>query len=675
MIVLTRQQDHVEAINRTLRNAGHAAHLHWLPDASDLGDALHQIAPDMLFIFADEGIVDLVAAMDFRRRFAAEVPVLLVKEAVDEAAIGEALRLGAQDAVTLAERERLALVVTRELTAYRLGRSLKATISSANEYQSQLNDLLKGSTDAIAIVQEGVVVDANPAWLELFGTVSAEAIVGLPLMDAFDPESHSALKGGLVACMQGRWADHLLRAEAKLSDGSTLAVDMRLSRGEHEGEPCVLLIIAAGRADSRGLEDQLADAVQRDPTTGFLHRRYFLDQLHQRMAEPPRAGVRYLAYVEPDKHDAILGELGVLVCEDLLVEFARVLREQLQAGDLAGRLAGNGFMVLIERGNLRDIEAWADHVTRRVAGEVFQLGSRSISSTCTVGLGLVPATLTDPAGPATDAFHAQRRGRELGGNRVYSLEHTDTMIRLSNADKLWVRQIKSALMENRFRLVQQPVASLLGDRREMFDVLLRMLDEDNNEVLPSDFIPVAERHDLMKNLDRWVIGASIRFCATRQPDGLFVRLSGASIGDASLPAWLTNLIKEVQVNPSQIIFQVSEEAAGQQIKEATALQQKLRQLGFRFAVEGFGQGRDTEQLVGHLRPDFVKIHGGLMQGLAGDLQNQQRVKRLVELASAAGATTIGERVEDANTMAVLWQLGVEYVQGFFFNAPEAVTIG
>jgi len=675
MIVLTRHQDHVEAINRTLRNAGHAVHLHWLPDASHLGDALSQISPDMLLVFADEGIVDLPAALDFRRRFAAEVPVLLVREQVDEAAIGEALRLGAQDAVTLAQLERLALVVTRELNTYRLGRSLKTTLASANEYQRQLNDFLQGSTDAIAIVQEGIVVEANPAWLDLFGRVSAEMVVGLPLMDAFDPDSHAALKGGLVACLQGQWADHVLRAEALLTDGGTLAVGLRLSRGEHEGEPCVLLSVAAGQTDSRALEDQLADAVQRDPSTGFLHRRFFVDQLHRRLADPPRAGVRYLAYLEPDKYDAILSELGVLVGEDLLVEFARVLRDQLQAGDLAGRFAGNGFMVLIERGNLRDIEAWADHVTRKVATEVFQLGSRSISSTCTVGLGLVPATLNDPAGPATDAFHAQRRGRELGGNRVYSLEHTDTMIRLSDSDKLWVRQIKSALMENRFRLVQQPIASLLGDDSEIFDVLVRMLDENGQEVLPSDFIPVAERNDLMKNIDRWVIGASIRFCAARQPGGLFVRLSGATIEDSSLSGWLLNQLQAVKIEPERVIFQVSEETAAQQIKAASALQRKLHELGFRFAIEGFGQGRDTELLIGHLRPDFVKIHGGLMQGLASDQESQQRVKQLVDLARRSGATTIAERVEDANTMAVLWQLGVEYIQGFLVNAPEAVTIG
>ncbi len=675
MVVLTRHQDHVETVNKTLRNAGHAVHLHWLPTAADLGDALTQIDPDMLLIFADEGIVDLALAMEFRGRFAPEVPVLVVRESVDEAAIREALQLGAQDAVTLRELPRLALVVGRELAAFRLGRSLKSTLESANEYQRQLNDFLQGSTDAIAQVQEGILVDANPAWLGLFGQEGDASAVGEPVMDVFHPDSHAALKGALVACLQGRWQDHGIKVDALLPDGSAHGVELRLSRGEYEGEPCVRLLVAATGSDSRLLEDQLADAVQRDPATGFLHLRYFLEQLRKRLAEPPRAGLRYLAFIEPDKYEEILGQLGVLTGEDFLVEFAGALRDQLQAGDLAGRFAGNGFLVMIERGNLRDVEAWCDHVVRKVAQEVFQMGNRSFSSTCTIGLAQVPASLTDPAGPATDAFNAMRRGREAGGNRVHTLEQTDTMIRLSDSEKVWVKRLKAALMENRFRLVQQPIASLLGDDRAMFDVLVRMLDETGEEVLPSEFMPVAIRNDLMKNIDRWVIGASMRFCASRRPGALFVRLSDESVGDGTLPIWLANQLKAVKIEPGRMVFQISESAAGSRIKESGAMQAKLHELGFRFALEGFGSSRDTERLLTHLKPDFVKVHGGLMQGLAMDQENQQRVKQLVELARGAKAITIAERVEDANTMAVLWQLGVEYVQGFFVNAPEAVTIG
>ena len=675
MIALTRSQDNVEAINKALRNAGHPVHVTWLPDARDLGDALTQASAEMLMLFADEGIVDVASAMDFRARFAPDVPVLIVRDAVDEAVIAEALALGAQDAVTLINVPRLQLVVGRELRTYRLDRALSTTLASAREAKKQLQHIVEGSTDAIAQVQEGIIVDANPAWLALFGYSNPEEVVGTPLMDAFDPDDHAAIKGALVACMQGKWSGHTLHASALVVSGHHPSLEFQLVRAEFDGEPCVQVVVPAKVADAGEYERKLQDAMQNDPSTGFLHRSHFIDRLRVRLAEPARGGVRCMAYIEPDKYEALHEELGVLAGEDFLSDFARLLREQLQPGDLAGRFGGHGLMLLVERGNTQDVEAWSEHVVHKVATEVFQAGAKSMSTTCTIGLGPVPAEVRTPEGPANDAFHAHRQGREMGGNRVQLLEHTGAMLRLQDQDRLWVQQIKSALMENRFRLVQQPIASLVGDDLGMYDVLVRMLDAQGQEVLPSVFMPAAERNDLMKNIDRWVIGAAMSFCAARKPGALFVRLSQDTLSDAALPGWLAEQLKKVRIEPARIVFQIREEAAAQQIKESVALHRMLAERGFRFALEGFGMGRDTEQLLNHLKPDFVKIHGALMQGLSADQDKQARVKATVELARKCKAVTIGERVQDANTMAVLWQLGVEFIQGYFVNAPEEVVLG
>ena len=430
MIALTRSQDHVEAINKALRNAGHPVHVTWLPDARDLGDALTQAA-EMLMLFADEGIVDLSSAMDFRARFAPDVPVLIVRDKLDEDVIAQALALGAQDAVTLSNVPRLQLVVGRELRTYRLDRALSSTLASAREYKKQLEHIVQGSTDAIAQVQEGIIVDANPAWLALFGYSTPEEVVGTPLMDAFDPDDHAAIKGALVACMQGKWSGHTLHASALVVSGHTPSLEFQLVRAEFDGEPCVQVCVPARMADSGEYERKLEEAMQSDPATGFMHRRYFVEKLRARLSEPAKAGVRCLAYIEPDKFDAVHEELGVLVGEDFLTDFARLLREQVQPGDLAGRFGGHGFMLLVERGTTQDVEAWSEHVVHKVATEVFQAGAKSLSTTCTVGLGPVPGEVRTPEGPAQDAYMAHRQGREVGGNRVQLLEHTGAMLRLA----------------------------------------------------------------------------------------------------------------------------------------------------------------------------------------------------------------------------------------------------
>ncbi|MDB6082872.1 MAG: hypothetical protein JWN43_753, partial [Gammaproteobacteria bacterium] len=656
MIVMTRSQDHVEAINSTLRKAGHPVHCTWLPDARDLGDALTQLNPEMLIAFIDELGVDLGSFMKVKMQSAPEMPVLIVRENIDEAAIADAMRLGAQDAVTLANRNRLQSVATRELRAYRLERALSTTLSSAREYREQLQNFLEGSADAITHVQEGIIVDANRAWLELFGYSGDDALTGTPLMDLFEQETHPALKGALVACLQGKWTDHALKVQALLSDGSNLSLELTLTRADYETEPATRISIPARHKKDVDLEVRLADAVKNDASTHFLQQRYLIAAVRERCAAAMKGGVRQFAHIKPDRFIDIQHSIGVLASEDFMAQLAELLRVQLTPTDLCGRFGGNGFLILLERGTARDVETWAENVVKRVNEHIFSIEDKTLSATVTIGLGLLPGAGPDGGAPNPDvgaaigdAISATRRGRELGGNQMYVVDTSDTDTRVQAYDKIWVKHIKSALMENRFRLVQQPIASLLGEDKGMFDVLVRMLDEQGSEVLPAEFIAAAERNDLMKNIDRWVIGASMSFAANRKAACIFVRVSKDTILDKSLTAWLETQLKSLKIEPKRLCMQVTEEMATQYVKQTKEISDSLRKLGFRFAIEHFGTGRDPLKLLADVGMNFIKIDGSLMQGLATNQLQQQRVKCLVEAAKRKGVETVAERVEDANT--------------------------
>jgi EAL domain-containing protein (putative c-di-GMP-specific phosphodiesterase class I) len=192
-------------------------------------------------------------------------------------------------------------------------------------------------------------------------------------------------------------------------------------------------------------------------------------------------------------------------------------------------------------------------------------------------------------------------------------------------------------------------------------------------VLPADFMSAAERNDLLKNIDRWVVGASLSFAAQRRPQCLFVRLSRDTARDATFVEWLDGHIRSTRAEPQRLCFQVTEGVASA-FPQVAGLAEALRQRGFRFALESFGAGRNPHGLIETVPLDFVKIDGALVQALARDTQLQQRVRALVEAATQRRIQTIAERVEDANTMAVLWQLGVQYIQGYFVNAPEEVVL-
>ena len=671
LIVLSPARDPVEAINSILRRAGHPVHCTWIPALRDLPDALPQINPELLIEVAGPES-DLKSVIGVRDQVAPSVPVVVVAETVDEGVIADAMTAGARDVVSLSNPARLAAVLGRELRAFRLERALTSTLKSAHDARNQLESVLQRSNDAIVQVQEGIVIDANPAWLELFGV--KDSLVGQPVMDLFDEATHPALKGALAACLQGRWNDHALKATARLADGRTMPMEIVLALGDHEGEPSVRLVVPARPRDEQKLVEELSHVVHSDQTTGFLYRRELLEALHARLASPSPGGMRCLALVKLDRFAAVERDVGATASEDVLTGIAALLKETLYPNEIVGRFGGVKFLALLERGNENDIQAWGKQLVARVQKHTMRLGDKTVAATCTVGLSVVPPSEPKLDAIVADAMEACAKGGKQGGNQVHTSGRADVENRVQSYDQVWVKHIKAALMENRFRLAQQPVASLQGDDPQMWDVLIRMVDSQGKEVLPAEFMAAAERNDLLKNIDRWVVGASLSFAAQRRPQCLFVRLSKDTARDATFVEWLDGHIRSTRAEPQRVCFQVTEEVATS-FPQVRVLAGALRQRGFRFALESFGSGRDPQSLLGSIPLDFVKIDGALVQALARDSQLQQRVRGLVETATKRAIHTIAERVEDANTMAVLWQLGVQYIQGYFVNAPEEVVMG
>ena len=658
----------VDTLNDILGRSGLPAQCTWVAAQEALHDALSRIKPELVLDAADPGH-DLATVAALRDQVSPWVPIVVLANAADEATIAAAMRAGARDAVSFASPERLAAVLLRELRAARLERALHATVQSAHVAQEPSLALNHRPADAIIHVQEGIVVDANPAWLELFGPGSA--VIGQPVMDLFEETSRPALKGALSACLQGRWSGHGLKAGALRPDGGVLSAELTLAPAQHEGQPCVRLTLPARPRDERKLVQELQQVVQCDQTTGLLHRRDLLPALAQRLKVPSLGGLRALALIRLDRFAEVERSVGATASEQVLGEFAGLLRATLNPTEVAGRFGGVRFLALLERGNERDVQAWAAQLVQETARHPLRAEKKTVTLTCTIGVASVPSGTPSLDAVIAAAAEASAQGTRRGGNQAIAAGAAGAAA--TPYDAAWVKQIKSALLENRFRLATQPVASLRGGDARMFDVLLRMVDSRGKEVLPGEFLPAAERNDLLKNIDRWVVGAALSFAAQRRPGCLFVRLSKDTVRDASFVAWLDGHIRSTRADPSSVCFQIPEAIAVAN-PQARVLAEKLRQWGFRFAIESFGSPTNAFAVLESMPLDYVKIDGALVQSLARNNDLQHHVRALTEEATKRGIKTIAERVEDANTMAVLWQLGVEFIQGYFVNAPEDVVL-
>jgi multidomain signaling protein FimX len=672
LVVVSSVRDPVETLNSLLRRNGVPAHCTWIPAVVDLPDALTQLNPQLLICVTGNG-VELPLVARVRESCAPDLPLLIIRPELSEADMSADLALGARDTLTLANPERVHAVCARELKAFRMERALNETLHAAQEYRHQLETVLTRSNDAIAQVQEGILVDANRSWLDLIGAVDGDAVVGQPIMDFFDEPTHAALKGALAACLQGRWKDHSLRAEVQTADGGTLSLELVLTLGERDGEPCVRLMVPTQKITGT-VERDLSDAIRRNPQSGLLYRQPLLEDIQKRLATPVQGGSRYLLYVRPDKFVRLEREIGVLHSEEIVAALAALIRAQMGPSDMAGHFSGAGMMLLLERGTARDVETWAEHLLEKVARCEINVAGRKLHNTVCIGVAALPNSDGKLDSTIADAQEAVRRGRERGGNQVCSVVRSDTDARVQSYDAVWIKHIRAALAENRFRLVQQPIATLAGSGEPMFDMLIRMLDHHGKEILPSEFMPAAERNNLVAHIDRWVILAAAKFAQRSKPGCLFVRLSGHSALDATLPAWVAAQLRSMALEPRRLCIQVTEEHATRHPAETRNLARGLKDAGMRFALEHYGTSIDPLGVLNSMPLDFIKIDGSLMQGLPDDPTLQARVGTLIDAARGMGIETIAERVEDANTMAVLWQLGVQHLQGFLIQAPEEVVM-
>ena len=673
LVVLTGREDDVELVNRSLRDGGHPVRCHWVAKIDLLAGALEAQAPELLCFFPDSLPAPIREVAKIRQQTARMVPLLVVSKAAEETDIADALLAGAQDLVSHGQTERLRSVAERELRAFRLERALNETLQSASQYKRQLKDFMAGSVDAIAHVQDGILVEANQAWAELFGYANADSAICNPLMDAFDAASQVALKGALVACAKRQWSGEPLKVAALDASGGTIPLKLVIEPTTYDGEPAVKLSVPREPGERQPEPEELVEqVVHKDPTTGFYHRRRFLEVLTDRLDGKAQGGVRALAFIRPDKFREIEDRVGPISSEDLLVQLAEQLRSLAQKTDLYGRFGGQVFTMFLERGNLRDVEAWAQNVVARVAERIFEVNHNTLSVTCTVGLAEV--------GPGTDTMETliaaakktNQAGRESGGNRAVLEQTSDASTRVQRFDEVWVQQIKLALMENRFRLAHLPIAGLSGEQKTMLDTVIRMVDAQGDELAAADFMPAASRNRMLRAIDRWVIGATLAFCTTQPVDTVFVKLSSESLIDKTLLDWLAKAVDSSGVEHGKLCFQVSEEDAAQFLTQTKTLADQLKKQGHQFAIEHFGIGHDSARVLASTPMQYLKIDGSLMQSLATDEALRQRVGVYIAAANKRGIATIAERVEDANTMAVLFQLGVGYVQGHYLHEPEVV---
>lgn len=565
--------------------------------------------------------------------------------------------------------EHLVGVVRREAADLADRRALRRLEAALKESERRCDALLDSSRDPIAFVHEGMHVRANRAYLEMFGFADFEQIEGTPILDMIAHDAAEGFKALLKKLSKGEKPPAQLQIRAQNSEGGAFDAVMEFSSATFEGEPCQQITFRLPQSAGAAASDS-------DLITGLHNRQHLLRELDSTVSEAAAGrSDMTLLYIEPDNYRSVLDSVGIGNADLLMSDMAEVLRRHAQPEDVAARFADNTLMLLVRRASHDEATKRAQALRRAFEGHIFEAGGRSVPLPVSVGAVLIGEKIANADAILASAARALKQAQDAGGNqvRVHDAAAQDKADFAAEQQRL--AQVRSALESDGFVLFYQPVISLHGAEGEFYEILLRMKSAQG-ELLPAEFFPIAEKHGLLVAIDRWVIASAIRSLAEREKAGhrtvFFVKLTVASLEDKALLPWLASQLKAARLSGDKLVFEMPESKVTTNLRPVREFQKGLAQLHCGFAVQQFGSGLNSFQLLKHIDSKYIKIDRTFMADLPKSKENQTKVKEICDQAHAHGKLTIAEFVEDAASMSILFGFGVNFVQGNFLQEPEKV---
>ncbi len=427
-------------------------------------------------------------------------------------------------------------------------------------------------------------------------------------------------------------------------------------------------------------EDTLAYQATHDALTGLINRGEFERRLARVLETANMSqGEHALCYMDLDQFKVINDTCGHMAGDELLRQLGKVLSASVRKRDTLARLGGDEFGVLIEHCSLRQARRVANKIRSAVADFHFAWATQTFRIGVSIGLVPISETSENVATLLSAADSACYAAKDEGRNRVHVYRLDDTELARRQGEMQWVGRINQALEDDRFQLWSQPIVPIGGETGNDWhlELLLRLIDEQGQIVLPGAFLPAAERYGLSTRLDRWVVSAAFRWL-NRNPELLgrlhlcCINLSGASLADEEFLSYIQEQLDQFRVPARKICFEITETAAIASLSRAMTFMEQLKSRGCLFALDDFGSGLSSFAYLKTLPVDYLKIDGAFVKDIVEDELDLALVRSISDVGKVMGKATIAEFVENDTILCKLREVGVDYAQGYGIGRPSPI---
>jgi len=674
LIVADDSLNDAEHLVSVLRNTGMAVRPTLIEDDEQMEQVLAGRAQD-LFLCAP-GLDSLPMETAFRtlEQSGKDIPMLVLSEDEDAELRSEVMAMGAMDMVSKTDTTHFQHTIRRELRNLRARRQVRRLEASLRESERRAQQLLNSSRDAIAYVHDGMHVYANTSYLERFGFQAMEDLEGLPILDLVSGDDQKRLKQFLRAYSKGEQeANHVEVTVQPTDDEEAHMAAMYFSEATWDGEACTQILIPEHSETEQSVATSSEPATQ-DEITGLYQRRQFMEALEKSIAatlNQDAGGQLGLLYISPDNLETVRQSIGITAVDVVVSDIAEVVAKHLGDGDAAGRFSDEVITVMLTEQGVHEALSIAEAIRGDVENTVSEVGNRSVANNCSIGVVILGDNMADTDTALNLADEACGQAHRDGGNRVQLYAGEE---RASDEASSWQQWLNDALEGEAFYLVFQPLVALEGDQTPRYEVRLRITGDEGEELEPETFMPHADEAGLTPRIDEWVLRCSIATLAERHKRGektvIFLKVSGTTLTDSSFVETLSGLLREYDVEGSNIVFELNEPVAVTQLNQAKNLYKGIKELKCGFVLDQFGSGLNPFQLLKHLPAEYVKLDRTVVEQLSRSDGDADSVRQTIETAHEMRKKVIAGYIEDPMELAQLWQQEVDLVQGKFLAEPS-----
>ena len=671
-LILEESANEAEALASALRNAGYAVRYKHIEDAEDLQEAVENQSWDLLLAAETVGEFSATQALSIIKKSGKDIPCLIYGGDRSDSKVVDLIRAGAADFIAEDSQEYLLLAIEREISNLRERREHRHCKGLYHESEKRNRVLIDSSRDPIAYIHEGMHIYANQSYQDIFGYDDIEELESVPIMDLISPEQQQSFKDVLRSINNDEPPEDTLEYNAVRENGEVFTATMEFSRASIDGEACTQVMIHR-KSDNKELEKELQQLRQQDLLTGLYNHQYFMEQVQSSVVRVGQQEDKCtLLFIEPDNFKGIKDTLGIAESDLVLADIAALIREISPEESVIARYAGTIFTILLCGEQTKMARELAEQIRQGLADKIFDVEGKTVTTTCSIGVTPILETTPDAKKAVSQAEAACNVAQEEKGNTIHIFSEEDELANLE-ADKRIVTLLGLALKNNRFQLQFQPIVSLHAEPGERYEVLLRLLDQDDTIIMPSDFLVAAETAGLMTDIDKWVIKSAAKAILEKRKTGkdiqLFIKLSADSLREPSLLVWTSKLLQAARLHGDSLVFEIDEQVALENLKAAKTFSDGLKQLHCNFAIDHAGKDSTDLSYLKHLQLSYIKIDGSHIQNVSSE-ESQEAIKQIAEAGRSNNFMTIAEHVQDPSCLAVLWQHGVNFIQGYYLQQPE-----